>query len=77
VLILTRKKDEKIIINDNITITIVELDNNQVKLGIEAPVQIEVHREEIYRQIEEENRRAVVKKDFELDNLLQIDTKKD
>lgn len=76
-LILTRKKDEKIIINDNITITIVELDNNQVKLGIEAPVQIEVHREEIYRQIEEENRRAVVKKDFELDNLLQIDTKKD
>jgi len=77
VLILTRKKDEKIIINDHITITIVELDNNQVKLGIEAPVQIEVHREEIYRQIEEENRRAVVKKDFELDNLLQIDTKKD
>jgi carbon storage regulator len=77
VLILTRKKDEKIIINDNITITIVELDNNQVKLGIEAPEWIEVHREEIYRQIEEENRRAVVKKDFELDNLLQIDTKKD
>jgi len=49
-LILTRKIDEKIIINDNITITLVEINGKQVKLGIEAPKNIGVDREEIFNK---------------------------
>jgi carbon storage regulator len=54
-LVLTRKQDEKIIIDDNIELTVVEVGNGKVQLGIDAPQEIEIHREEIYRKIEEEN----------------------
>ncbi|MDI3281006.1 MAG: carbon storage regulator CsrA [Bacillota bacterium] len=57
-LVLTRKLDESIIIGDNIKLTVVEIRGDQVKLGIEAPREIPVHREEVYREIQEENRRA-------------------
>jgi carbon storage regulator len=46
-LVLSRKLNEKIIINGNITITVVKIDRNQVRLGIEAPGEIPVYREEI------------------------------
>ncbi len=46
-LVLSRKLNEKIVINGNITITVVKIDRNQVRLGIEAPGQIPVYREEI------------------------------
>ena len=49
-LILTRKVDESIVISDNITITILEADHI-VGVGIEAPRNIEVHREEVYQRI--------------------------
>ena len=71
-LVLTRKKDEKIIIDDDIVITVVEMDNNTVKIGIDAPEDIEIHREEIYRQIENENRKAVTGIVPNIDELLQI-----
>lgn len=58
-LILTRKKEEKIMIGDNIEITVLDVEGDKVQLGIEAPREIEVHREEIYRRIEKENRQAV------------------
>ena len=54
-LILTRKLGEKINIGDDITITLVEIKGAQVKLGIEAPKHIEIHRQEIYERIREEN----------------------
>jgi len=54
-LILTRKLGEKINIGDDITITLVEIKGTQVKLGIEAPKAIEIHRQEIYERIREEN----------------------
>ncbi|HHW13568.1 MAG TPA: carbon storage regulator CsrA [Firmicutes bacterium] len=57
-LVLTRKIDESIIIGDDIRITVVEVRHDQVKLGITAPRDIPVHREEVYREIQEENRRA-------------------
>lgn len=60
-LVLTRKRDESIMIGDEIKITVVDVRGDQVKLGIEAPRHIPVHREEIYREIQEENRRAALK----------------
>ena len=57
-LILTRKLGEKINIGDDITVTLVEIKGAQVKLGIEAPKHIKIHRQEIYERIREENLRS-------------------
>jgi carbon storage regulator len=57
-LILTRKFGENIRIGDKIKIIILDVKGGQVKLGIDAPPNIAVHREEIYERIREENRRA-------------------
>jgi carbon storage regulator len=57
-LILTRKLGEKINIGDDITVTLIEIKGAQVKLGIEAPKTIEIHRQEVYERIREENLRA-------------------
>lgn len=54
-LILTRRVGETLNIGDNITVTVVEIKGNQAKLGIDAPKEIPVHREEIYLKIQEEN----------------------
>ena len=60
-LILTRKIGESIIIGDNITVTVLGVKNNHMKLGIEAPKGIPVHREEIFIKIKEQAGLAVVK----------------
>jgi carbon storage regulator len=57
-LILTRKLGEKINIGDDITVTLLEINGAQVKLGIEAPKHIGIHRNEIYEKIKEENLRS-------------------
>lgn len=57
-LVLTRKLGEKIQIGDNISILIMDIKGKQVRLGIEAPSEIKVHREEIYKRIKEENIKA-------------------
>jgi carbon storage regulator len=57
-LILTRKLGENIRIGDKIKVTILDIKGGQVKLGIEAPPEVAVHREEIYERIREENERA-------------------
>jgi carbon storage regulator len=54
-LILTRKLGEKINIGDDITVTLLEIKGAQVKLGIDAPKRIGIHRNEIYERIREEN----------------------
>lgn len=59
-LVLTRKRDESIIIGDDIKITVVDVRGDQVKIGIDAPRQIPVHREEVYKEIQEENKRATL-----------------
>lgn len=61
-LVLTRKIDESIIIGDNVKITVVDVRNDQVKIGISAPREIPVHREEVYLEIQAENRRAAIQK---------------
>jgi carbon storage regulator len=50
-LVLSRKKDEKIVIGDNISIMVVEIRGDKVRLGIEAPRDISVHRREVYEAI--------------------------
>lgn len=57
-LILTRKLGENIRIGDKIKIIILDVKGGQVKLGIDAPPNVAVHREEIYERIRDENRRA-------------------
>jgi len=57
-LILTRKLGEKINIGDDITVTLLEIKGAQVKLGIQAPKSIGIHRNEIYEKIREENLRS-------------------
>lgn len=67
-LILSRKQDESIIIDGNIEIKILEIDDGKVKIGINAPKEIEIFREELYKSIKEENIEAAKAKV----NLLEI-----
>jgi carbon storage regulator len=57
-LVLTRKRGESIIVGDNVEIKVLELHGSQVKLGVQAPHDIPVHRKEIYIAIQRENRAA-------------------
>ena len=57
-LVLTRKVGEGIIIGDDIKITVVELKGGGVRIGIDAPREIKVHRQEVFDQIKQENREA-------------------
>ncbi len=57
-LVLSRQRDESIIIGDNIVITIVDIRGDKVRLGINAPTEIPVHRQEVYEAIRRENLRA-------------------
>lgn len=70
-LALSRKKNEAIIINNNIEITVLEVKGDQVKIGISAPKEVPVYRKEVYRQIQQANKEAVDADGIEaLQNLL-------
>ncbi|RNF67742.1 carbon storage regulator CsrA [Pseudomonas putida] len=58
-LILTRKIGESIRINDDITVTVLGVNGMQVRLGVEAPATVEVHREEIYQRIQAQKEQEV------------------
>ena len=55
-LVLSRKKNESIIINDHITVTVVEIRGDKVRLGIDAPKDVTVHRREVYEAIQNQNK---------------------
>jgi len=57
-LVLSRQRDESIIIGDNIVVTIVDIRGDKVRLGINAPTEIPVHRQEVYEAIQRENVRS-------------------
>ena len=57
-LVLSRHRDESIMIGDEIVITIVDIRGDKVRLGIDAPQDIPVHRQEVYDAIQRENRKA-------------------
>ncbi|MCM3493477.1 carbon storage regulator CsrA [Paenibacillus sp. FSL K6-1566] len=58
-LILSRNKGQKIMINDNIVLSIIEINGDQVRIGIEAPSNVAIYREEIYEAIKQQNQYAV------------------
>ena len=57
-LVLSRQRDESIMIGDTIVVTIVDIRGDKVRLGINAPAEIPVHRQEVYEAIQRENIRA-------------------
>ncbi len=57
-LVLSRHRDESIIIGDDIVITVVDIRGDKVRLGIAAPIEVSVHRQEVYEAIQRENRQA-------------------
>jgi carbon storage regulator len=57
-LVLSRQRDESIIIGDNVVVTIVDIRGDKVRLGIQAPQEIPVHRREVYEAIQRENLQA-------------------
>lgn len=57
-LVLTRKLGESIAIDDNIKIVVVQIKGKQVRLGIKAPKETKIHREEVYQAIQEQNEEA-------------------
>ena len=68
-LVLSRQRDETIMIGDDIEITVVDIRGDKVRLGITAPNTIPVHRKEVYEAIQRENREAAKVKTEDLSNL--------
>ena len=58
-LALSRKKNEALVINNNVEVTILEIKGDQVKLGITAPKEVPIYRKEVYLQIQESNQDAM------------------
>ena len=72
-LILTRKPEQSIIIDENIVVTVLGVEGDRVKLGIRAPAEVSVLREEIRREVGGENRRATVNgKVYDLEAALRL-----
>ena len=57
-LVLSRKPNESIIINGNVTVSVLRVDNDNVRIGVEAPLEIPVMRKEIYEEIKSNNEQA-------------------
>ncbi|AOH57112.1 carbon storage regulator CsrA [Peribacillus muralis] len=75
-LVLTRKPNEAIMIGDDIEITILSIEGEQIKLGINAPKNVEIHRKEIYLSIQQENSEATQTESHLLQNINEYFKKK-
>ncbi|MCA0991117.1 carbon storage regulator CsrA [Pseudalkalibacillus hwajinpoensis] len=73
-LVLGRKKGESIVINDEIELKIISIDGDTVKLGVEAPKNIAIHRKEVYEAIQSENKLAAMQ-EFSLEDLKEFQKK--
>jgi carbon storage regulator len=69
-LVLTRKKNQTIVIGDNVEISVLDIQGEQVRLGIKAPRAISVHRKEVYLEILEENKKAAMVDSKALESLI-------
>ncbi len=76
-LILTRRQGESLYLGENIKITVLGMQGKQVKLGLEVPSDTTVYREEVYKRVIEENRRALASKNEDLMQAAELwETKK-
>ena len=75
-LVLTRKLGESIAIDDNIKIVVVQIKGKQVRLGIKAPKETKIHREEVYQAIQDQNTEAAMSSPTDLARLNDALTKK-
>ena len=71
-LVLTRRANQSIVIGDNVVITVLEVRGDQVRIGIDAPRSVTVHREEVHREIAEANRAAASPGSGVLDGLAAL-----
>lgn len=62
-LVLTRRPGESIVVGQDIVVTVIEIKGGQVRIGIDAPREVDVYREEIYEQVRQENLNAVANAD--------------
>ena len=76
-LVLTRRANQSIMIGHEIVVTVLEVRGDQVRLGIKAPRSIDVHREEIFAQLQQANRDAVKPSKHALDSLQNVTTPND
>ncbi len=70
-LILSRKKEQSIMIGNDIEIVVIDIQGDQVKLGINAPKNVSIHRKEVFLEIQEENKKAANVKKIALKDLLK------
>ena len=75
-LVLTRKLGESIVIGNNVRVTILEMQGKQIRLGIDAPTEVPVHRGEVYERIEAENKLAAETSHADLKGLKQVFNRK-
>ncbi|MBI4829599.1 MAG: carbon storage regulator CsrA [Nitrospinae bacterium] len=71
-LVLTRKPGESVTIGDQIKLTVIDIKGRQVRLGIEAPKNMTIHREEVYARIHDENQQAARLKEVSMDTLASL-----
>ena len=71
-LVLSRQKDQSIVIGDDIEITVVDIRGDKVRLGIAAPAEIPVHRKEVYEAIQRENMQAAQVKPGDVADVRQV-----
>jgi carbon storage regulator len=64
VLVLTRRVGEAVMIGSDVTVTVMDVKGNQIRLGIDAPKDVAVHREEVYQRLQEERRQAALADDI-------------
>jgi carbon storage regulator len=75
-LVLSRQRDQTIMIGDDIEITVVDIRGDKVRLGINAPAEVPVHRKEVYEAIKRENRAAASLKQEDIANVAGVPNKK-
>ncbi len=71
-LVLTRRAGESVMIGDDVVITVLEARGDVIRLGIQAPRDVQVHREEVYRELQEANRAAASPTDAAVDAIARL-----
>jgi carbon storage regulator len=72
VLVLTRRPGETVMIGDDVVLTVLDIRSDVVRLGIEAPRSVQVHREEVYRELQKANREAASPSDVAVQALSRM-----